>query len=219
MTPTIAFQWIEPCPSARLREAQVALKQSVLALGLEPALFSSGPSLIKFRDILEFARERSRGTSFVWCNSDVTLTGNPYEFEDARTVCGFHRREMPSGVWCGGVDMYLIPNSVWDEILSRGAPDMWCGATHIDWWLTNAAAIAGKYRSHYGFIEHLSHEPSGASKRRSNSFYRHNVKEYNKWALRNGATTFLERIDLPIVGESLSPMSDLWRRMRRQGSH
>lgn len=167
--------------------------------------------MVKFRDLLQFGRDHCDGKSFVWCNSDVVLRKNPYEVDDGECIHGFHRKEIPSGEICGGVDMYLIPCRAWDEWLGADAPDLWCGATHVDWWLTNAASIAGKYRSHAGFIDHRSHETSGASKRRSNKFYRHNIKRYNKWASKHGATIFLERIDLPIVRESLSPLTDLWR--------
>jgi hypothetical protein len=208
---TITFLWIDPCHNARLERAQSQLKESVFALGLKPVCFECGPAMVKFADVLRFAREHAKGDSFVWCNSDVILARDPYETNDLTKVHGFHRREIPGGEICGGEDMYLIPNGIWDDLLSKDIPDLWCGATHVDWWLTNAASIAGKYRSHTGFIDHRSHETSGASKRRSNKFYLHNIKRYNKWASKHGATIFLERIDLPIVRESLSPLTDLWR--------
>ncbi len=53
-------------------------------------------------------------------------------------------------------------------------------------------------------------------KKKNNKFYRHNIRQYNKWASKQGATVFLERIKLPIVGESLSPLTDLWRRYAKQ---
>jgi len=213
----ITFQWIDPCPNERLSQAQARLRDSVVSLGLEPELVPAGPGLIKFADVLRFARTRGSGSSFVWCNSDVTLTADPFALDDGRTVRGFHRREVPSGESCGGVDMYLIPNAVWDDVLSKDLPDLWCGATHIDWWLTRAAALAGCYTSHFGFIDHVTHQESPASKARANSYYRHNIREYNKWARRNGSGLFEQRIRLPIVGESLSPLSDLFRSLKTWG--
>jgi len=213
---TVVFQWIEPCENSRLREAQAELKKSVLAHGLEPVCFPAGPEMVKFRDVLQFARHLCTGKSFVWCNSDVVLKKNPYEVDDGERVHGFHRTEIPSGDICGGVDMYLIPCTIWDQWLGKDAPDLWCGATHVDWWLTNAACLGRCYQSHTGFIDHISHETSGASKRKTNKFYRHNIRQYNKWASKQGATVFLERIELPIVGESLSPLTDLWRRYAKQ---
>jgi hypothetical protein len=215
---TIAFLWIDSCPNARLERAQVLLKESVLALGLKPVCFECGPAMVKFADVLRFAREHAKGDSFVWCNSDVILTRDPYETSDLTKVHGFHRREIPGGEICGGEDMYLIPNGIWDDLLSKDIPDLWCGATHIDWWLTNAACLGRCYESHTGFIDHISHETSGASKRKTNKFYRHNIRQYNKWASRQGATVFLERIELPIVGESLSPLTDLWRRSAKRAA-
>jgi len=210
----ITFQWIDPCPNERLAEAQLRLRDSVLSLGLEPNLFPAGPGLVKFADVLSFARERNRGSSFVWCNSDVTLTADPYALDGGRTVRGFHRREVPSGEFCGGLDMYLIPNSLWDDVLSRDIPDLWCGATHIDWWLTRASVLAGHYTSHFGFIDHATHPESRASKSWNNPHYRHNISQYNKWARRNGAGLFEQRIRLPVVGYSLSPLSDLIRLLK-----
>jgi len=213
---TITFLWIDPCPNARLERAQSQLKESVLALGLKPVCFECGPAMVKFADVLRFAREHAKGDSFVWCNSDVILTRDPYETNDLTKVHGFHRSEIPGGEICGGEDMYLIPNGIWDGLLSKDIPDLWCGATHIDWWLTNAACLGRCYESHTGFIDHISHETSGASKRKTNKFYRHNIRQYNKWASKQGATVFLERIELPIVGESLSPLTDLWRRYAKK---
>lgn len=205
----ICFQWLDPCPSERLRRAQEELKQSVLELGLEPVLFPAGSEMVKFRAVLQFARDHCPGDSFVWCNSDVVLRRNPYEVDDGRRVHGFHRTELPSGEVCGGVDMYLIPRAIWDEWLSGDSPDLWCGATHIDWWLTNAACLRRCYESHAGFIDHLSHETSGASKSPANCYYRHNIRAYNKWARRHGSADFRQQIRLPFVGATETPLRDI----------
>jgi hypothetical protein len=206
--PRITFQWIEPCRNERLRVAQEKLLESVECLGLEPLLFPAGPEMVKFADILMHARRNSAGTSFVWCHSDVVLTQNPYILADRGKVQGFHRREIPSGQLCEGVDMYLIPNAVWDNYLARDIPDLWCGGTHVDWWLTRAAALIGSYESHGGFIDHPSHQESGASKRPTNPYFRHNVREYNAWAKRNGAGVLELPARLPLIGASMSPITD-----------
>jgi hypothetical protein len=212
----ICFQWIEPCRSERLRVAQEKLQERILDLGLEPVLYPAGPEMVKFADILRFARERAKGGSFVWCNSDVTLVRNPYdvlgEGDDGATVHGFHRRELPSGEICGGVDMYLIPCKAWDEWVGINPPDLWCGATHIDWWLSRAPALRGCYRSHFGYIDHLTHPESPASKG-GNTLYNHNIREYNRWARESGAGRFERRVSLPFIGESLSPISDLIKKI------
>ncbi len=182
-------------------------------MGLEPNIYPAGPKMVKFVDILRFARQNAKGNSFVWCNSDVTLTGNPYEVDDGKIVHGFHRTELPSGEICGGVDMYLIPCKAWDEFLGVDPPDLWCGATHVDWWLTRASALQGCYQSHFGYIEHQTHPESSASKG-GDDLYRHNIREYNRWARRSRAGVFEELLDLPIVGRSISPISDLIERFR-----
>lgn len=170
--------------------------------------------MVKLADILLFARKHAAGSCFLWCNSDVTLAADPFTLDDGQTVRGFHRREVPSGDFCGGVDMYLIPISFWDDVLSKDLPDLWCGATHVDWWLTRAAVLAGRYTSHFGFIDHVTHAESPASKAGQNPFYRHNIRQYNKWGRRNGAGLFERKIRLPIVGESLSPITDSLRILR-----
>ena len=215
----ITFQWIDPCPNERLRIAQQRLLESVLVLGLEPAVFHAGPEMVKFADILRHARRSSVGTSFVWCHSDVVLTQDPFILADRGKVQGFHRREVPSGEICTGVDMYLIPNAIWDNYLARDIPDLWCGGTHVDWWLTRAAALIGAYESHNGFIDHPSHPESDASKRAENSNFRHNVREYNAWARRNGAGLLEVPARLPLIGASMSPITDYlaWARGRLRG--
>jgi len=211
----IVFQWMDPCSNERLKRAQNELLGTILEFGLEPVLFPAGPALVKFGEILEIARKSVPvGSSFVWCNSDVTLTADPYSLDDGWTVRGFHRREIPSGEICGGVDMYLIPCGIWDKVLSRDVPDLWCGGTHIDWWLTRAASLTGCYSAHFGYIEHVSHAESPASKSKSSGIYRHNIREYNAWARRNGAGLHETRVGLPFVGESMSPACDFLRLFR-----
>jgi hypothetical protein len=212
----ITFQWIDPCPNERLRIAQQRLLESVQALGLEPALFPAGPEMTKLADILRHARRYSSGESFVWCNSDVLLNQSPFTITERAKVHGFHRREVPSGEICEGVDMYLIPNAIWDNYLSRDTPDLWCGGTHVDWWLTRAAALIGAYESHSGFIDHPSHPESGASKRANDPHFRHNVREYNAWARRNGVGVLDLPARLPLIGASMSPITDYlaWARGR-----
>ena len=78
----------------------------------------------------------------------------------------------------------------------------------MDWWLTRAAALIGAYESHSGFIDHPSHPESGASKRANDPHFRHNVREYNAWAIRNGAGVLELPARLPLIGASMSPITD-----------
>jgi len=212
MPKRIIFQWIENCANERLRVAQQHLMDSLVPFDIEPVLYPVGRALVKFGDILRFAREHHSGDCFIWANSDVSLVRDPFEL-DHSLAHGFHRTERPSGEICYGVDMYMIPNRLWDERLSRDIPDLWCGATHIDWWLTRAAQLEENYEAHTGFIDHLSHEPSGASKGAADPYYRHNVREYNAWAARQGAGLYEEHLNLPFIGASLSPITDYLMRL------
>lgn len=213
----VCFQWIEPC-SERLFAAQKVLLQSVYDLGLKPLLFRSGKDLVSFKDILQYARSNCDHSSFVWCNSDVVLKRDPFEVDDGVRVQGFHRTEIPSGNICGGVDMYLIPCRVWDNWLKDDAPTMRCGATHIDWWLTNTCSLRRCYESHSGFIDHVSHEPSGASKSSKNNDYQFNIRSYNKWAKKNGIMDFKQTIHLPFIGNTMAPLTDMKQFLARSCS-
>ncbi|HRJ72146.1 MAG TPA: hypothetical protein PLS03_07965 [Terrimicrobiaceae bacterium] len=195
----VTFQWIDPCPNARLRAAQQTLADSVRSFGLEPLLFPAGRDMVKFADILRLARKESRGTHFVWCNSDVILTKNPYDFADDSQVHGFPRTERPSGEVCCGIDMYLIPNRVWDDYLSKDVPDLYCGGATIDWWITRACQKAGIYQFHEGCIDHVTH-PRSAASGGGDAYYRHNIRAYNAWARRNNVGTLDEYIRLPLLG-------------------
>ena len=123
------------------RSAKVARERR--GPGLEPALFPAGPEMMKLGESSGMPPGEHRPKLCLVqfrCYSDA----KPFTIADRAKVHGFHRREIPSGEVCGGVDMYLIPNVIWDNYLSRDIPDLWCGGSHVDWWLTRAP---GAHRS------------------------------------------------------------------------
>lgn len=216
MKQPIVFQWIEPCRSERLRVAQAKLLESIEAFGLDPVLYPAGAGMEKFGDILKFARQNAGPDAFIWCNSDVTLTRNPYDVENRDIVHGFHRTEVPSGDITYGVDMYYIPNKIWDEYLSVDMPDLWCGAATIDWWLTRACQKKGIFEGHVGYIDHITHERSAASGG-GDRYYSDNIREYNAWARRNNVGTLDEYIRLPFLGTWNNSVRD-WLRRRKNAA-
>jgi hypothetical protein len=109
MSNIVVFQWIENPRSERLAGAQARLEKSISSYGLKPLHYPAGRDLVPIGDVLAEARRQTKGSSFVWCNSDVVLTKNPFEVPNPQKVYGFYRREVPSGEICGGVDMYYIP--------------------------------------------------------------------------------------------------------------
>ena len=120
-----------------------------------------------------------------------------------------------------GWTWHLIPKSIWDGYLSRDIPISGAGASHVDWWLTRASALIGADESHNGFIDHPSHPESGASKRATNPHFRHNACwAYNAWAKRNGAGVLELPARLPLIGASMSPITDYlrWARGRLRGN-
>jgi len=131
----VAFLWIENPRSIRLEKAQKKLEESILSFGLDPLRIPAGRDLVKLGEALERARVEAQGFGFVWCNSDVILTRNPYDVIDPSKSYGYHRREIPSGQINLGVDMFYIPNQVWDAILSKDFPPLLIGASYVDRWI------------------------------------------------------------------------------------
>jgi len=182
----VTFLWVENPRSKRLADAQIRLKESILAWGLQPLPFPAGPRLVPLGDVLRHARGRSEGSAFVWCNSDVVLTKDPFDVPDRATVYGFYRREVPSGEVSHGVDMYYIPAKWWDDYLSKDIPELYLGASYVDWWVSRAMQKAGAYENLEGYIDHVTHPQSAAAGKDSNPYYQKNFRAYNCWAARNG---------------------------------
>lgn len=182
---TVVFVWLTE-PSPRLAKAQEELEESVRSFGLTPVRFPAGRKLVLFGDVLAAGRAHATGDAFVWCNSDVILTRNPFEVPDFSRVYGFHRREVPGGHHVHGVDMYRIPLAVWDGLLSRDVPPLYLGASYVDWWISRAMQKAGNYDNLTGYIDHRSHPKSSSAANDRNRYYQANFRAYNAWALRNG---------------------------------
>jgi hypothetical protein len=190
----VIFQWIENPRSTRLAAAQARLEESILFYGLTPLRYLAGRDLIPIGDVLSEARRQTKELAFVWCNSDVVLTKNPFEVPDPQQVYGFYRQEVPSGEICGGVDMYYITVKWWDEYLAKDVPKLYLGASYVDWWISRAMQKAGVYENLIGYIDHITHTQSDAAGSDANPYYQKNFRAYNAWAKRNG----LEPIPAPL---------------------
>jgi hypothetical protein len=209
----VAFLKIQTPENSRLGKAQFALEKSIHSFGLEPWSYPSGENLVLFGSVLLMARQNTLGKAFVWCNSDVVLTKNPFDVPNPEQVYGFHRREIPSGEIRGGVDMYYIPVRWWDEYLSKDIPRVYLGASYVDWWISRAMQKAGAYENLVGYIDHLTHPRSEAACSDANPFYQRNFRAYNSWAKRNGlvpipAPPFL----LPGIGHVWG-LRDAWKKV------
>lgn len=190
---TVCFQYIVNPRSERLAAAQVRLEESIHFFGLEELRFPAGRGLIPIGDVLAEARRQTKGSAFVWCNSDVVLTRNPFDVPEPEKVYGFHRLEVPSGDICYGVDMYYIPVKWWDEYLAKDIPKLYLGAAYVDWWISRAMQKVGAYENLVGYIDHMTHPQSKSAGSDANPFYQKNFRAYNAWAKRNG----LEPIPAP----------------------
>lgn len=199
--------------SPRLSAAQDRLEESILQFGLEPIRFPAGKKLELLGDVLKKARTLATGHAFVWCNSDVALTRNPFDTPDPNKVYGFFRREIPSGEITYGVDMYYIPVKWWDEYLCHDIPKLWLGASYVDWWISRAMQKIKAYEDLIGYIDHVTHPQSAAAGSDANPYYQKNFRAYNAWAKRNGlepipAPPFL----LPGIGHVWG-IRDAWRKI------
>lgn len=155
--------------------------------------YPAGHDLVPIGDVLAEARRKTKVSAFVWCNSDVVLTRNPFDVPDPEQVYGFHRREIPSGEIRKGVDMYYIPIHRWDYYLSKDIPKLYLGASYVDWWISRAMQKVGAYENLVGYIDHETHLQSDAAGSDANPYYQKNFRAYNAWAKRNG----LEPIPAP----------------------
>jgi len=177
----------------RLQRAQERLGESIRSWRCEALPYPAGRRLELLGNVLTAARRRCEGAAFVWCNSDVILTKDPFDVPDPAKVYGFFRREMPSKEITRGVDMYYIPVKWWDRCLSKDIPALYLGASYVDWWISRAMQGAGAYENLTGYIDHMTHPQSAAAGSDANPYYQKNFRAYNRWAGRNG----LEPIPAP----------------------
>jgi len=197
---TVSYLWMNDA-GPRLSAALQRLEASIGKYQLDALRFPCGRPLVPIGDLLTQARARTTGSAFVWCNSDVELTRDPFDVPDARRVYGFFRREVPSGEITFGVDMLYIPMRVWDEVLSKDIPKLMLGASYVDWWIPRCMQKHGLYEDLRGYIDHVTHERSAAATSEANLGYQHNFREYNRWASRNGLDPIpAPRFLLPGIG-------------------
>jgi hypothetical protein len=140
----------------------------------------------RFNEMLATARMGGSWEWFGWINSDCELLLSPANIvtkNKSLDVVGLKRIEIGTGEKCGGVDGYLIKKSFYDNYLADG-PNMWVGATHIDWWASRAAQKFGKYAEGF-FLAHIPHERTKASAG-IDDIGQENLRAYNEWADRNG---------------------------------
>ncbi len=211
---SIVYLKVHPA-SERLYKAQEQLEESIAHFSLDPLPYPAGRKLVPIGHLLSKARESTTGRAFVWCNSDVTLTRNPFEVPNPNQVYGFHRREIPSGEICLGVDMFYIPISIWDTILSKDIPQLFLGASYVDWWIPRLMESLGTYENLTGYLDHLSHPLSSASANESNHYYQCNFNAYNRWAKRHALSTIPRPPVIPWLGH-IWGVRDVVGKMKRR---
>jgi len=81
--------------------------------------------------------------------------------------------------------MYYIPARWWDDYLSKDIPELYLGASYVDWWISKAMQKVGAYENLSGYIDHVTHPQSAAAGSDANPYYQKNFRSYNAWAQRN----------------------------------
>ena len=173
---------------ARTQRAQQAMMESLFRYGMEPVIVNGSPRPL-LTEMLTLARSLTPDDgAFAWVNSDCAFLLPPAH-PTGRGVTGYHRIE-DDGSICLGVDAYVFTAEAWDAIYAPDLPSMYCGGTHVDWWLTRLAQKHGIYSSAVG-LRHPSHAKSAASAGHDNHG-QHNLREFHAWAARNNVGTAYE---------------------------
>jgi len=169
----------------RQRLAQALCRASLDACGLTVVELCGDPRP-RFGEMLRAAREHA-GEWFAWVNGDCQLLLPPESINcTAIDVLGMRRVEVGAGTICAGVDGYLIRSAFWDACLSSDVPEMWVGASHVDWWLSRAAQKFGRYAETV-CLAHLPHERTATSLG-TDRFGAENIANYEAWADRHGVS-------------------------------
>lgn len=185
MTKIITFRAFEEYTNKRLYDATLRLRKSLIEFNIDSWHPTWAADYIPIASILKEARLSTNHSFFIWCNTDVILTKDPFEGLDSTINYGFHRIERPSGIVNYGVDMYRINNDFYDDIMQHDIPDIVMGGDRVDWYLSRCLQKYSIYENLTGYIDHPSHErtPTSAG---SDERGKHNIKEYNEWADRHG---------------------------------
>lgn len=175
----------------RLDEAQTRMVETVFRMGHRLAIFEGeGARRPLLSEMLKATRALTgRDQHFGWINSDcIPLPSfHAAEAQAGFGVCGIHRIEAGTKQICGGVDAYVFNVGAWDKYYAPDIPEMFVGATMVDWWLTRLAQKYRIYRSFNGLI-HLSHPRTPAS-RGEDAFGQANIRAFTAWAIRHNIET------------------------------
>lgn len=172
----------------RCQRAQRAMLQSLIAYHLDPVIVNGTPRPL-LNEMLRLARSLSLPSgAFVWVNSDCSFVRTLPQVQPGEVI-GLHRIEDDGSV-CLGVDAYVISCAAWDKFYAPDLPSMYCGGTHVDWWLTRNAQKHGIYSAQVG-LRHPSHGKSQASAG-LDEYGRHNLLHFDAWAKRNAVSTAYE---------------------------
>ncbi len=190
---SMATAWINETFDVRLIDAQINFMRGCSHYKIMPVIYADPlekqNGRPKFGDVLKMARRCAKSGFMLWCNSDCELNDNPRKYLNQLSCTGFQRKELPDGQICKGVDMYAIPCDLWDLHLCKDIPDMFVGATMIDWWITRACLKLNAYGHGPAILNHPRHTPGNITSGEMNAF---NERNFRAWATRNNVDQGLQ---------------------------
>lgn len=160
--------------------------------GWHPVIFDGEMRRPFLGDMLALTRKiaaEAGDDGFGWINSDCVPDGLFFNAQPTGVI-GFHRRESADGTKCMGVDGYIFEAAAWDRYYAPDIPQMYVGATHVDWWITRLAQKHGIY-SALTALRHESHTRTAASQG-ADYYGQHNLRAFHAWAQRNGVSIAYE---------------------------
>jgi len=182
--------WVNT-PSKRLEEAQMRFLKSCVYFNYVPVFYTDihiPEQRPKMDDLIQYGVTncKEKGHEWlVWINSDCEIVKDFRPYLKKGRCHGFHRTEIPSKKYCAGLDMFAIHESLWDG-LTEDMPDMYVGATHIDWWLARYFQKKNLLDVGYNFLYHNEHKQSKEGSQFSRGeISQHNINNFIEWAKRN----------------------------------
>ena len=182
--------WVNS-PRERLEKAQIKFLKSCLYFQYIPVFYTDihiPEQRPKMNELIEYAIancKEKKSDWLIWANSDCEIVKDITPLFKEGIAIGFHRTEIPSKQYCAGMDMFAIHSSLWDG-LTKDMPDMYVGATHIDWWLARYFQKLGVLGYTFDYLCHDSHEQSKEGNQYSgDKISQHNIDNFIAWAKRN----------------------------------
>lgn len=178
----IAIVWQNTLNERIIIQQNQAVLRTIL-FGHEPVIFDGTVNRPFLSDVLLQTSKLEHSNFFAWINSDCVPFVDFSMLAVKGKVIGLKRIETIDNSVCSGVDGYIFDINVWNKYYIEDMPQLYVGATHVDWWLTRVAQKYNLYTEMTSLI-HISHPPSESTLGIDN-YGVHNLNNYSEWAKRH----------------------------------